>query len=201
MTFLKDIAEYSSSVSEAKKETRPETPLASGSGEIKSSYPELPLVQIPPSTKLSYKDAKTKLASITDADTAKAVFVILFAEAAKSGDSFVSAGGYNYAGVQTDSGRWGDAGKVIAGRFERVDVSGRLREFAQFLNDDDFLRFMANRVKAKNFTATTGDLWTERYLNSWVYSNLQKQDPDKYNLVFPQKLAIFNTAVSRYNKI
>jgi hypothetical protein len=201
MTFLKDIAEYSSSVSEAKKETRPETPPAVGSGEIKSSYPELPLVQIPPSTKLSYKDAKTKLASITDADTAKAVFAILFAEAAKSGDAFVSAGGYNYAGVQTDSGRWGDAGKVIAGRFERVDVSGRLREFAQFLNDDDFLRFMANRVKAKNFTAATGDLWTERYLNSWVYSNLQKQDPDKYNLVFPQKLAIFNSAISRYNKI
>ena len=200
MTFLKDLTEYNSTISEAEKVERREVP-PQQQGEIKSSYPELPLVSVPPSTSFPYKDAKTKLLSFTDADTAKSVFAIIWAESSKSGGAFVSAGGHNYSGVQTDAGRWGTVGNIIVGRFQRVDGSGRLREFAQFSNDDDFLSFMVNRAKAKNFTATDGQKWVERYLNSWVYSNLQGQDPAKYASVFPEKLSIFNTAISRYNSI
>ena len=169
-------------------------------GTIKTSYPELPLISPPPASKLNYSDAKSILKSITDEDTAKTVFAIVWAEASKSGTAFNSAGGYNYAGVQTDAGRWGTAGSAIIGRFVRKDEV-RLREFAQFADDKSFLTFMVNRAKAKGFTATSGEKWAERYLNSWVYLNLQSQDPNSYSSLFPQKLAIFNTAISRYNAI
>lgn len=167
-------------------------------GIIKTSYPELPLVAPPATSRLSYTNAKNKLLTLTDEDTAKSVFAILWAEASKENNSFSSAGGYNYAGVQTDAGRWKQGGELFIGRFIRRD-SERLREFAQFNNDNDFLKFMIAKAKAKNFTAINGEKWTERYLNSWVYLNLESKDLAKYKKTFPDKLAIFNTAINRFN--
>ena len=208
MVYLKDISDFSSSVDQLKDVGNQLRRSAGGlsafgstnNGTIKTSYPELPLISPPPASKLNYSDAKSILKSITDEDTAKTVFAIVWAEASKSGTAFNSAGGYNYAGVQTDAGRWGTAGSAIIGRFVRKDEV-RLREFAQFADDKSFLTFMVNRAKAKGFTATSGEKWAERYLNSWVYLNLQSQDPNSYSSLFPQKLAIFNTAISRYNAI
>ena len=169
--------------------------------QLRSSYPNLPLISPPPPpTLLSFADTKKKLLDLTDQDTAKAVFAILFAEASKEGQAFSSAGGYNYAGVQTDAGRWGTAGDIIVGRFVRKDAV-RLREFAQFKNDDDFLKFMINRTKSKGFVTAKADSWAERYLNSWVYLNLKKQNPNKYNSLFPLTVSKFNSAMKRFNSV
>lgn len=172
---------------------------ASGGKGGKTSYPELPYLDPPPpSNLLSYKDAAIKLNKLTDKSTAKAVFAIMWAEASKNRkkESFRSAGGYNYSGVQTDSGRWG-AGGIIA-RYRRIDVGGNNREFAVFKDDDAFLSFMISRIKAKGFNGNNGDSWTSTYINSWWSPTAKKsytKGTDKYNA----KLAIYNTAVRKFN--
>jgi hypothetical protein len=172
---------------------------ASGGKGGKTSYPELPYLDPPPpSNLLSYKDAAIKLNKLTDKSTAKAVFAIMWAEASKNSkkESFRSAGGYNYSGVQTDSGRWG-AGGIIA-RYRRIDVGGNNREFAVFKDDDAFLSFMISRIKAKGFNGNNGDSWTTTYINSWWSPKAKKsytKGTDKYNA----KLAIYNTAIRKFN--
>lgn len=205
MVYLKDMADFSSSVDQLKdlglnlrRSAGSGYGFDAGDGTIKTSYPELPLISPPPATTLAYSEAKKILKSITDEDTAKAVFAIIWAEASKTGNAFSSAGGYNYSGVQTDSGRWGVAGSSIIGRFVRKDQV-RLREFAQFADDKSFLTFMVDRVKAKGFTAS-GDSWTSTYINRW-WSPADKALYTKGTQVFNQKLAIFNTAISRYNSV
>ena len=164
---------------------------------IRSFYPNLPLIDPPPApTLLPFADAKKKLLALTDQDTAKAVFAVLFAEASIKGQAFSSAGGHNYAGVQTDSGRWGIAGDTISGRFVRKDAI-RLREFAQFKNDDDFLKFMVNRIKSKGFTGSP-DGWVTTYINKW-WSPIGKANYTKGTKVYNEKLAIFNSAMKRFN--
>jgi hypothetical protein len=167
---------------------------------IKTYYPELPLISPPPPpTLLPYKEAKRILLKKTDESIAKSVFAILVAEATIKNSSFSSAGGYNYAGVQTDAGRW-SGGELFIGRFIRKDAV-KLREFAQFASNETFLVFLFNRVKAKGFSGSDGQLWTERYLNNWVFKNLSKQDKAKYDKMFPQKLAIYNRAIRVWNSI
>ena len=165
----------------------------------KTSYPEVPFVPAPPSNLLPYKNAIKILKSITDTNTAKATFAIMWAESAKTNRAFKSAGGHNYAGVQTDSGRWGGSDKLIIGQFALVDSGGVLRDFAVFADDTEFLKFMVNRVKAKGFDGSNARAWASKYLNSWVFLNLQSQNLALYNTYLPQKIAIYNTAMSVYN--
>jgi hypothetical protein len=164
-------------------------------------YPEFELTDPPPkSSKMTYAYAAKYLNGKYDADIAKGVFAIIYAEASKSADgkSFNSAGGHNYSGVQTDSGRWPAPG--ISGRFIRKDQV-RLREFAIFENDDIFLDFMANRVIKKGISGKDSSIWSQRYLNSWVFLNLEGRDNNLYKQLRPGKIAIYKGAMKRYKKI
>lgn len=166
-----------------------------------TSYPELQIIKAPPLDTMSFSSVITYLKGKYSDSISRAVFAVMFAEAAKTKkrDGFVSAGGHNYSGVQTDSGRWG-YGKFVA-QFVRKDAV-RLRMFAAFENDYDFLDFMVNRLQAKGFdnpNKNRKDNWVERYLNSWVFSNLEKKDIMKYRDYYPKKAAIYDTAMNRYN--
>jgi len=165
----------------------------------KTAYPELAFTDPPPpSNQMSYEYAVTTLKAKYGDSLAKAVFAVIFAEASKSGENFNSAGGHNYAGVQTDNTRWGGP-KVIVGQFARKD-SKRMRSFAMFESDATFLDFMANRIEKKGFRGDDGDKWVERYLNSWVFLNLKGRDPERYKELFPFKKNIYNTAMISYEK-
>ncbi|NBW58938.1 hypothetical protein EBR43_14415, partial [bacterium] len=137
-------------------------PVSTDTG-CKTSYKSLPIKSTYQSNLLSYAEAAKYLKSKYP-DISKAVFAILVAEAAKSGDNFRSAGGYNYAGVQTDCGVWGFSNFVA--QFCRVDSGGKQRMFAEFPNNEAFLDFMANRIKSKGFT-NDADQWTTTYINKW----------------------------------
>jgi hypothetical protein len=165
----------------------------------KTSYPELPFTTPPPpSNILTFKDAINYLNKKYGKALGKSVFAILFAEARRIGESFKSAGGYNYAGVQTDSGRWGAPG--IIGQFSRIDSGGVTRSFAIFANNESFLDFMANRVKAKGINATSADEWTKNYINKW-WSPAAKASYIKGTTVYNGKVAIYNSASKRYDNL
>jgi hypothetical protein len=174
-----------------------------GSDGCSTKYPELKFTNPrPAATNLSYTDAITYLRKKYGDAIAKAVFAVMFAEASPKDksktDYFTSAGGFNYAGVQTDNKKWPT--KLIIGQYCRVDSGGVRRAFAIFANDEAFLDFMANRVKSKGLSGTTANTWARTYLNSWVYLNLEKQDINKFNTLVPQKEAIYNSALKRYDK-
>jgi hypothetical protein len=167
---------------------------------IITSYPGIPLLDPPPPANLlPYAEAVKILKSITSLNLAKAVFAIMIAEASKQGDAFRSAGGYNYAGVQTDAGKWGpSADKYITGRFRRPDAK-RVREFASFSSNQDFLGFMVSRVGAKGFDGEDGDKWTSSYICKWWWPakcGVYVKDTINYN----NKLAIYKTAIRIFNK-
>lgn len=164
----------------------------------KTSYPEFPFTIPPPSNTLTFKDATNYLNKKYGKALGKSIFAILFAEARKEGESFKSAGGYNYAGVQTDSGRWGAPG--IIGQFSRIDSGGDTRSFAIFANNESFLDFMANRVKAKGINATSSDEWTTSYINKW-WSPAAKASYTKGTAVYNNKVAIYNSASKRYDNL
>ena len=174
--------------------------VASSTGAKKTSYPEFSFIEPPPkSNVLTFKEAKTYLSSKYDEGLAKAVFAVLWAEASKTQDrkAFSSAGGYNYAGVQTDSGRWGAGG--IIGQYARRDISGRVRSFAVFKDNNGFLDFMASRIKAKGFSGINGDIWTTVYINSW-WSPPEKGSYIKGTKVYKEKLSFYQSAMKRYNQ-
>ena len=165
----------------------------------KTAYPELPFTEPPPpSDLLPYEKAIKYLKSKYGNDLGKAVFAVLFAEAAKSGNAFRSAGGHNYAGVQTDNARWGAKG--IVGQYSRIDSGGVRRSFAIFSSDESFLDFMASRIKAKGFSGINGDVWTTTYINSW-WSPKEKKQYVKGTQKYSSKLAIFNTASNKFNSL
>jgi len=170
------------------------------SGTSGTSYPGIPLLDPPPpSTLLPYEEAVRILKSITSLSLAKAVFAIMIAEASKQGDAFSSAGGYNYSGVQTDSGRWGSSvDQYIIARFVRQD-SKRLREFAAFNSHRDFLEFMVNRIGAKGFDGEDGDNWTSSYICKWWWP-AKCSEYSKGTAEYNNKLAIYNTAIRIFNK-
>jgi len=167
----------------------------------KTAYPDIPFtVPRPGPNYLSYKEATTYLNKTYGSSLGKAVFAVLFAEAAKSKDkkdTFVSAGGYNYAGVQTDNAKWGAPG--IIGQFCRVDSGGNTRAFAIFESDATFLDFMANRIKAKGFDGDSGDKWVTTYILSWWSPKDKKTFAQKDNKKYKSKLSIYNDAIKRYN--
>jgi hypothetical protein len=168
-------------------------------GNYKTAYPELAFTEPPPpSNLLPYETAVNYLKNKYGNDIGKSVFAILFAEASKSDGAFRSAGGHNYAGVQTDNARWKAPG--IIGQYSRIDSGNVRRSFAIFANDESFLDFMANRVKSKGFTGTNGDQWTSTYINSWWSPKAKGEytkGTDKYN----SKLAIYNSASNRFDKL
>jgi hypothetical protein len=163
-----------------------------------TSYPELTILPTVQTSTLSIKDTVTYLRA-NHPDVAKAVFAIIFAEAARSGpDNFRSAGGNNFGGVQTDSGRWGFG--TFAGQFCRRDSGGVLRMFAAFATPQAFLDFLANRVKAKGFSSSqTPDEWVAKYISSW-WSPVAKETYTRGTTVYNSKLAIYNTAQRYYNQ-
>jgi hypothetical protein len=163
-----------------------------------TAYPELPFTDPRPgSNLLPFSTAATYLNRKYGSSLGKAVFAVLFAEAAKSDNNFVSAGGHNYAGVQTDNAKWGAPG--IIGQYCRVDSGGVARAFAIFESDETFLDFMANRIRAKGFDGNSGDKWTTTYILSWWSPKDKKIFAQKDNEKYKSKLSIYNSAIKRYN--
>lgn len=161
----------------------------------KTSYPELPILQEAPPNRFGYAEAAQYLNANYSPAIARSVFVLLGAEAAKDrpNEQFKSAGGNNFGGVQTDSGRWGKPDRAFQAQFCKKDAV-KYRMFATFEKPTDFLDFVADRLEAKGFgKQNSGAHWTERYLNDWVFKNLQSKDPAKYAEKYPNKLAIYNT--------
>jgi len=158
-------------------------------------YSNLPFTTSVTPTLLTYNDAKIYLKSKYSNSIAKAVFAIIWAESSKSGIAFRSPGGFNYAGVQTDNARWSAPG--IIGQFCTRDKE-RLRAFAIFESNNSFLDFIANRVKAKNINGDNAEKWAANYLNSWVYFDLEKQNPTLFRNTLPDKISIYRTALKRF---
>jgi hypothetical protein len=168
-------------------------------GPKKTAYPELPFTTPPPpSNVLTFKDATKYLNTKYGKTLGESVFAVLFAEARHDVDSFKSAGGYNYGGVQTDAGRWGTPG--IIGQYSRVDSGGVTRSFAIFKDNESFLDFMANRISKKGILATTPDIWVTNYINKW-WSPAAKSSYTKGTPTYNSKLAIYNSAAKRYNNL
>jgi hypothetical protein len=165
-------------------------------GGCSTAYKEFPFVSTPPSTVLLFKDAIGYLKSKYPNDIGKSVFAILYAEASKNSQNngFNSAGGYNYAGVQTDTARWSAPG--IIGQFCRGDGKA-LRAFAIFKNDNTFLDFMAAMVKSKMIKGDNGFIWTQDYINKW-WSPVEKAEYIKGSTVFNEKLSIYESAIKNY---
>jgi hypothetical protein len=168
-------------------------------GTCTTAYPNLPFTDPAPSPNLlSYSTAATYLNRKYGSSLGKAVFAVLFAEASKDGNNnFRSAGGYNYAGVQTDNAQWGAPG--IIGQYCRIDSGGVARAFAIFESNETFLDFMANRIKAKGFDGSSGDKWTTTYILSWWSPKDKKIFAQKDNEKYKDKLSIYNLAIKRYN--
>lgn len=164
-----------------------------------TSYPELSFTTPPPpSNTLSFKDAVNYLNKKYGKTLGKSIFAVLFAEARHIGESFKSAGGYNYAGVQTDSGRWGAPG--IIGQYNRIDSGGSNRAFAIFASNESFLDFMADRINKKGILAITPDIWTANYINKW-WSPAAKSSYIKGTSTYSSKVAIYNSASKRYDNL
>ncbi len=162
-----------------------------------TSYPELPQLA---STQLELV-SKTEVARYLKQnypDIGKQVFAIVLAEAKTVGDNFRSAGGFNFGGVQTDSGRWGFG--TFSGRFCKRDNGGNLREFAAFPSYQAFLDFVVNRTKAKGFANAVGDTWTTLYINKW-WSPPDKLLYTRGTEIYNNKLAIFNSAQRIYDSV
>ena len=180
---------------------------------IVSKYPELPLLPIPPSNLLPFNEAVETLNTITTPSIAKATFAILYAEASKRGTNFSSAGGHNYAGVQTDNARWGGgASNFISARFQRIDSGGVAREFASFNSNKEFLQFMANRITGKGFDGLDADKWTRKYIDRW-WSPADKANLNPNNNVvdfnrqgktgaqtYNTKRSFYTSAMTKYNQ-
>ena len=162
-----------------------------------TSYPELPIVDGKPNF-VSYEQSVHDLLNVTDECNARAVFAIMIAEAAKGKDSFKSAGGNNYSGVQTDAGRWGYS-KPIIGRFSKIDSGGKNREFAAFKNSAGFFDFMANRIKAKGFNGCNADQWTNNYIQKW-WSPTKKNQYGPGSTKYNEKKAIYQSAMRIFDK-
>jgi hypothetical protein len=168
-------------------------------GTCTTAYPNLPFTSPAPSPNLlSYSTAATYLNTKYGSSLGKAVFAVLFAEASKDGNNnFRSAGGYNYAGVQTDNAQWRAPG--IIGQYCRIDSGGVARAFAIFASNESFLDFMANRIQAKGFDGSSGDKWTTTYILSWWSPKDKKIFAQKDNEKYKNKLSIYNSAIKRYN--
>jgi hypothetical protein len=167
-----------------------------------TKYPDLPIFPTFTKTYTSYSELKA-LAKKYYGDTAlaKNIFITVYQESGKENNSFRSAGYYNMAGVQVDNSKWGGGvSKYFIGQFCRVDSGGNRRMFGAFENADGFVQFTGDRLKAKGFESiTTAEAYAKRYLNTWVYQDLETRDPATYNSLYPQKVDIYKGAEKRWN--
>lgn len=161
----------------------------------KTSYPELAITTTIQPDYIKITDAAKYLKSKYP-DVGLATFALLLQEAAKSGDSFRSAGGNNFGGVQTDAGKWGFSN--FSGQFCRRDSANALRMFAMFKTPYEFLDFLANRVKKKGFTSDPNQ-WTRTYIDKW-WSPKEAASYVQGTSQYKEKLSIFNSAVTKYNQ-
>lgn len=165
----------------------------------KTSYKELLFTSPPPpSDSVSYTDVIIYLKKNFPEKVAKAVFAIMFAEARKKNNQFISPGGHNYGGVQTDAGRWGSEG--IIGQYCKIDSGNRSRAFAIFESDYTFLDFMVSRIEAKEIDGTDGDKWTRGYIDRW-WSPKKKADYVKGTKTYDSKYNIYRSAMKRFNAV
>ena len=140
-----------------------------------------------------------------DESLARAIFGIIWSESSKDGSGattgkFKDAGGYNYSGVQTDSGRWGGgASAFITGKYSKKD-SVRCREFASFSSLNTYLDFMISRAEAKGFNGFNNDQWTKTYICKWwnpsQCSHAVPGDP-----IFILKKSWYKAAMTRWNAL
>ena len=161
----------------------------------KTVYPQLPILETVQTNYLKVTDAAKYLKSKYP-DVGLQAFALILQEARKSGDSFRSAGGNNFGGVQTDVGPWGFSN--FTAQFCRRDNAKALRMFAVFATPYDFLDFLANRVKKRGFT-TDPDQWTRLYIDKW-WSPDDATSIVKGTPRYREKLSTFNSAVSIYNQ-
>ena len=145
------------------------------------------------------------------ADAVKGTFAVLWSEASKSKTNgktsgFKSAGGHNYAGVQTDNAVWsgtqkdGSSGPIQA-QFCRKDAK-RYRAFALFEDDSQFLEMVAGSHKSKGLHASTADIWTEKYIQKWWSPKEKtKATHKKGGSVYKTKKSFYETAVRAYNAV
>ena len=140
-------------------------------GILRTAYPDLDLIDEPDDTKLPFDEARSlikeaveneyntdySLRKETDQEkellipvAEQAVFAILLAEASNQNRVFNSPGGYNYAGIQTDTIQWPkvEGGEIIK-RYRTKDAK-TLREFAVFESNKSFITFLVNRVIKKD---------------------------------------------------
>jgi hypothetical protein len=188
----------------------PQTQPAQSSSSTKTKYPEKPVVSVI-RTEASFSSVKSYLLNNYGETVAKTILAIIIAESTKDENKKIfKALGNNYAGVQTDSGRWkSETDYLIAGRFEARDKNG-IREFAYFNTLKDFLDFMYitnNKPRSKgqpkfsSYTASpTPDNWVTSYIQKW-WSPGNKNTYTKGTQVYNDKLAIYNTAIRIYNSI
>lgn len=165
-----------------------------------TSYPDLDFLDEPPTTRLTYLEAVTYLKD-NHRSIAEAVFAVMWAEASKDGRAFNGLAN-NYAGVQTDAGKWsGGVDKYFYAQHVARDRDG-FRVFASFADNNSFLDFMADRLTAKGFNnKKTATDWARTYLNSWVFLNLETKDKTKFDSLMPAKEAIFNTAKKKFDEL
>ncbi len=214
-TFVKDEIKQGS---ENKNENKNENNSAKNSQKCgctgpKTSYPELPLLNPCPDVHPTlFKDMANLLKSKLPGNEslARAIFGIIWSESSKIGTSnadkdafkgkFKDSGGYNFSGVQTDTGRWGGgASKYITGRYTTKDAV-RCREFASFSSMSDYLDFMISRANDKGFNGFDQNKWVKTYICKWWNpSRCKEATPDQP--VFKEKLSWFQGAMRRWEKL
>lgn len=174
-----------------------------------TKFPEVPFLDPAPSGDTwLFKDVKKTINSlVSDVNFAKAIFAMIWMESTKTNSkdpntgAFVSAGGHNYTGTQTDNARWGKGNPFIIGRFIKNDANGP-REFAAFSSNENQIEFLKAVLVPKGFDKVkNADEWAERYLNTWNFLNLSTNNRTKYDQLFPKKKDVYVTAISMWDQL
>lgn len=174
-----------------------------------TKFPEVPFLDPAPSGNTwLFKDAKKTINSlVSDVNFAKTIFAMIWMESTKINSkdpntgAFISAGGHNYTGTQTDNARWGKGNPFIIGRFIKNDANGP-REFAAFSSNESQIEFLKAVLVPKGFDkAKNANEWAERYLNSWNFLNLSTNNKPEYDRLFPGKKDVYVTAINMWNQL
>jgi hypothetical protein len=158
-----------------------------------TNYPFLPVIENNFTTITIADTIRAIKAKNLDGNLSRSMFAVILAEAAKTSDRKSFKGiNNNYAGVQTDSGLWGNSN--FEAQTAKIDSGGVPRMFAVFTDFNSFLDFLADRLAYKGFSRTaTADTWANNYIRNWwgvtPTPNLIKS-----------KGAIFTSAIAAYNK-
>ena len=85
-------------------------------------------------------------------------------------------------------------------KLKRTNKCKKVAFIASFDSEKTFLEFMVDRFKKKGFDGNDGDKWTKTYINSW-WSPAEKRSYTKGTVKYNQKLAIFDTAIRKWNSL